>query len=640
MSLLSPWGLLWLISLPLLVTFYLFRPEPRQRLSTTFFLWKRSQPDSQGGVFAHRLRSNPLLWLQLLVLLLMALYLCRPATVWSNQLPTSSRVVLVVDRSASMQAGEAFPQAVDKALDAVDGLFGGGPLGAQPQVMLLAVDREPQILVPFTSDASQLRQALDSLRATDVADRLPNLRPFLSSLISDQKATVWLFSDHLPSELEIPGLQFSACGQAITANLAVTAFSVELSRDSGSPRPFLYARLENFSPNAEQRLLRVEKMSLEDPDQIEATVWESSILLPAGAGQTVSQGFPSSRLSPSEISLFRVRLLPLPGAATDADGLASDDTAYTVAPPFGGDKLRVALSKGLKASFLVRALSATGGVEVVEWEQVLRQPDGQDVDLLLSPPGLRLPSAPAVRTRFELVEQAPAPDTPVETLRADPDQSLVKDAGAEWNRLRVQRATSWPVDARETVLLSTASGPALTLKGVEQGQPTLCWRFPLAFSSLPLSPALPVIVGRFLDEYSRPASRGWPGSFDTSVRMNRPVGASWRGELSVVPPSGSPGSPLPVGAEERHLPRLSWSGFHQLQSSEGRTWLALNLFSAEESRLPRSTEDRSFALQPEQTEKAAGATRRQYRDASTPLAGAAFLLLLLEAFWFLRRGRP
>ena len=71
MSLLSPWGLWWLLSLPLLVTFYLFRPEPRRRPSTTFFLWKTSAPDSQGGVYANRLRGNPLMWLQLLALLLL-----------------------------------------------------------------------------------------------------------------------------------------------------------------------------------------------------------------------------------------------------------------------------------------------------------------------------------------------------------------------------------------------------------------------------------------------------------------------------------------------------------------------------------------------------------------------------------------
>ncbi len=640
MSLLSPWGLLWLLSLPLLVTFYLFRPEPRQRLSTTFFLWRRSQPDSQGGVFARRLRSNPLLWLQLLTLLLLGLYLARPATRWSNQAPLSSRVVLVIDRSASMQAGHAFEQALEKTEEAVDSLLGGGPLGSRPEVMLLAMDREPQILVPFSSDAQELRRALAALRATDVPDRLATLRPFLSSLIADQKASIWLFSDHLPPELELPGLQYSACGEAVPINLALTAFSVELSRDTGTPRPFLYARLENFSASAEQRLLRVEKMSKDDPDKIESTVWESSVLLPAGSGQTVSQSFPSSALAPSEVSLFRARLLPLPGAAADSDALAADDAAYAVAPAFAAEKLRVALSKELKASFLLRALSAAGSVEILEWEKLLRRPEGQSVDLLITPPNPRLPKEPAVRARFEVTEAQPGPKAPVETLRAAPGAPLVDDAGVEWARLRVQRDSAWSVLPQEAVLLSTASGPALTLKGLEQGQPTLCWRFPLAFSSLPLSPALPVIVGRFLDEYGRSAGGGWPGSFSTAVRLPRPAGAVWRGELTVTPSPAAPDrTPLTMDSRDRQLPRLSWRGFQQVQSALDRSWLALNLFSSEESRLPRTVGDRAFSLPTEAAETGAVA-RGGYREVAKPLAALGFLILLLEAAWFLKRGRP
>ena len=643
MSLLSPWGLWWLLSVPLLVSFYLFRPEPRRRLSTTFFLWRRSQPESQGGVYAKRLRSNPLLWLQILVLILLALYLARPATFWTTVVPTSERVVLVVDRSASMQAGGAFRQALDNAGEAVDGLFGFGNFGSEPQVMLIAVDREPQIVVPFSSDPQQLRAGLASLRPTEVADRLETLRPFLASLVTDQKATVWLFGDHLPAELELPGLQFTSCRTEVVLNSGLVAFSVELSREDGTLKPFVYARAQNFSASAEQRLLRVEKMSLESPDKVEATVLETTLLLPAGGGQTVNQVFPAARLSTADPSLFQARLMPVPGAiGAGDDGFPVDDVAYTVAPPYGKQRIRVAVPLSLKANFLVRALLATGSVELLEWEKLKLAPDDLPVDLLICSPGMPLPSEPKVRTKFEVSEAEPLKSTPVEVLSANPDQPLVKDAGVEWGRLRVQRDPKWPVGSAETTLLYTPSGPALTLKDVGEGQPTLCWRFPLGYSSLPLSPALPVLVSRFLDEYSWPASGGLTGSVTTNERHIRPAGATWKGPLRITPTLASPlASAIDATPGDERLPRLGYAGFYRSNSESGaRATLAANLFSPVESALPRTDADRAFAKEKTGGAAPKSAQQRQYRESTTPLAALALLVLLIEAALLLWRGRP
>lgn len=101
MTVLNPLALLGLLALPILVLFYLFRPEPRRQQSTTYFLWKAAVPESAGGKFANRLQNNPLLWLQLLILLLILLFLSRLASPWVSQRPTANRVVLMIDRSAS-----------------------------------------------------------------------------------------------------------------------------------------------------------------------------------------------------------------------------------------------------------------------------------------------------------------------------------------------------------------------------------------------------------------------------------------------------------------------------------------------------------------------------------------------------------
>ncbi len=632
-------ALLWLLTLPLLVLFYLFRPEPRKRASTTYFLWKQSSPESQGGKFARRLRSNPLMWLQLLMLALLALYLARPATVWRSLLPPTSRIVLVVDRSASMSAQGVFPRAQEQALEALDGLFGFQGLGRGTEVMLVAVDREPQILVPFTNDETSLRQALEGLEVSHAPDNLAGLRPFLSSLVTDQKATIWLFSDHLPEELEISGLQFSSAANEQVDNVGIVTFSVETPQSASlTTRPFLYARVQNNSSAAQQRLVVLEKMRPNDSDQVEAVISERSVLLAAGAGQTIDEPIPASRLSAQEPSLFRLRLKPVPGKELDPFPL--DDTAYTVAPPFTEHRVSVSVAGGLKAGFLLRALLASSNVEVLEWKGLLQHPDPPPLDLLVSPPDFPVPDRLKVRSRFLLTQARPGEDTPVATLQAgnQKEAELVQNVGTEWHRLKVQVTDQQSLESGEKTLLLTSDGtPALTLSGLAQGQPSLHWRFPLSYSSLPLSPALPVVVGRFVDRYSRGTTLPYHGSLSTSQRRTRPPGVAWKGELTLHLDGTQVAR---VGEAETSLPRLSKVGFYQLQSGDKSAPLAVNLFSLDESALPITAEDRSFTDESAQTVTTTTQETLQYREAGTPLLAILLLFLFLEAAVFLWRGRP
>lgn len=639
MSLLAPQALWWLLTLPLLVLFYLFRPEPRRRSSTTHFLWKQSAPESQGGRFAKRLRSNPLMWLQLLMLALLAFFLARPATQWQSLLPPTSRVVLVLDRSASMSAVGVFEKAVEQAEHAIDGLFGFQNLGKGTEVMLVVVDREPQILVPFTSDASQLRAALSKVEVTHAPDRLATLRPFLSSLVTDQKATVWLFSDHLPKDLEISGLQFTSASVSKPDNVGVVTFSVETPQSAITGKPFAYARIQNNSKSAQQRVLVLEKMVLDDPTRVEATIFERSLVLAAGGGQTINEPLPALRLSHQSASLFRLRVKPHPGG--DEDAFTLDDVAYTVAPPFAENRVSVALAGDLKASFLLRALMASNNVEVLDWNSLLVQQDPPTIDLLIAPEGFRVPSKLKVRSRFLVPKGQPPNDTPVGTLKSssESEAKLVQQAGVEWHRLRVQVTAQSPLENGEKVLLSTGDGtPALTLSGIGQGQPTLFWRFPLAYSSLPLSPALPVVVGRFVDLYGRGTSIPYNGSLTTSQRRTRPSGVTWRGPLEVL--DGSKVVARTGDSESSHLPRLSHTGFYHLKSPQGQAPIAVNLFSPSETSLPQTESDRSFTDEAAQTAGKAREGATQYKESGTPFLVLVLLLLLIEAAVFLWRGRP
>lgn len=577
------------------------------------------------------------MWLQLLMLALLALFLARPATVWKSMFPPASRVVLVLDRSASMSSAGSFDRAIEQAEHALDGLFGFHSFGRETEVMLVAVDREPQILVPFTDDVAQLRDALDTLEVTHVPDRLESLRPFLSSLINDHKATVWLFSDHLPKALEISGLQFSSASTSKADNVGIVTFSIETPQSAVTGRPFAYARIQNTSSAAQRRVVVLEKMKLSDPEQVEGTVFERSLALSGGGGQTINEPLPALRLSHQEPTLFRLRLKPIPGAK--GDDFRLDDVAYTVAPPFVENRVSVAVAGDLKVSFLLRALLASRDVEVLDWKALITAPDPSPVDLLICEEGAAIPKKLEVHSKFVVTVEPPQEDTPVGTLQSSSvaEASLVQSVGTEWNRLRVQVTNRKPLEDGESVLLFTGQDtPALSLRGVAQGQPTLVWRFPLGYSSLPLSAALPVVVGRFVDIYGRGSTLPYSGSLTTTDRANRPTGAAWRGALEI---RGSGGLVLKVDELDSNLPRIPRLGYYSIKGSQGTAPLAVNLFSPTETALPRTESDRSFTQESAQA-AAVKETSTQYKEAGTPLLLILLLLLLLEGAVFIWRGRP
>lgn len=646
MTLLGPIALFGLLLVPLLVIFYLFRPDPKRSGSTTYFLWAAAAPDSQGGTFANRLQNNPLLWLQILIILILVLFLARPSLPWKSQVPRSQKVIVVVDRSASMACGGAFEKALAKAEEAGESMLGFKLTGSTPEVMLIAVDKNPTVIVPFTKDLSQYNEGLNQLRLTDSEDDLEGMRPFFQSLLKAHKAQVWLLGDRLPEQLHLPGLQFTSVAQTGETNVGIVSFSVNPPEaDRGQKKPFLYARVENFSKSAQQRVLKLEKLSLDNPDKVQALVLERSLLLPADSGQTIVEALSATRFQVDSNSLFRLRLEVVGDQVEDP--FPTDDQAYTVVAPFQSDKIVVATGPGVQSSFLLRAIAASSGVRVAKVSDLLQLPTPPVVDLLLAAGEDTPPSKLKVRSRFIL---APAPEKgegKVAKLKlATDDAPLVSESGVEWTRHKVQITDKTPPAGDETVLLDSSEGPALTLSGLSGGLPTLRWRFPLSYSSLPLSPGLPIVVGRFIDTFSRASTVPVNGSLTTSGDLLRPVGTAWKGELLLEPFSNRPRklySSDQVPAEASLVASPPVAGFYQMSSFQSKESapIAVNLFSYSEGRLPRQYEDQAFPsdfVTEDSSEKPKEETR--YREIELPFLILAFLLLLIEAAVFLKRGRP
>jgi len=113
MSFLSPLALaLFALALPLVLLYFL-KVRRRERRVASLLLWDPSLRDRQASAFFQRLQRDPLLLLQLLALLALALALARPAVTIMGD--GARKVVVVLDTSASMKARDVAPSRFEAA---------------------------------------------------------------------------------------------------------------------------------------------------------------------------------------------------------------------------------------------------------------------------------------------------------------------------------------------------------------------------------------------------------------------------------------------------------------------------------------------------------------------------------------------
>ena len=174
MTLLTPMmGLIAaLIVVPLLVALYMLKLRRTRRDISSTLLWKSQTEDVRANALMQRLRLSPLFLLQCLLLLLLAVALMQP--VLDGWTRPSGRVVLLIDQSASMQTLDApgattrLDEAKRLAIAQVESWQGGGLFAASPpEVMVIAFAQEASVRIPFTTNPTRIREAIQAIESTD-----------------------------------------------------------------------------------------------------------------------------------------------------------------------------------------------------------------------------------------------------------------------------------------------------------------------------------------------------------------------------------------------------------------------------------------------------------------------------------------
>lgn len=367
-------GITAAIAVPSLLILYFLKLRRRDLEVSSTLLWKKAIEDLQANAPFQRLRRNILLLLQLLILAGVIAALGQPQ--FTGNTPIGQRHVILIDRSASMDAVDdeandksRLDQAKKQALELVESLREPGIFSSQEadQAMVIAFDSRAVVRQPFTTDKSLLAAAIESVGPTDgptsveEAFRLAKAHAPKRVLVDADGSTRQIEGQtggpgmqiHLYSDGRIPDAEkaatepkdsffYHALGEASAPNVGIVSIHAERAFDDPTALS-VFVGLQNA--DRKPRTVDAEIII----DGVVAGI--TTVKVPAAGGLTsistdenqpapiATPGttgfvFPTNR---AEGGLLTVRLSHTDGH----DALETDDVAWLILPP--AKRLAVAL---------------------------------------------------------------------------------------------------------------------------------------------------------------------------------------------------------------------------------------------------------------------------------------------------------
>ncbi|MEL6739999.1 MAG: VWA domain-containing protein [Planctomycetota bacterium] len=582
------------------------------RVSSTM-LWEQAASDLEVNVPLRWLRRSWLLLLHALIILLLALALGRPVLDAGGEAPP--RVILILDRSASMNATDAgepgtrLDRAKSRAKDTVRTLG----TRVRPEVTLIAFGAEARLIGTPAADPLLLDRAIDRVTPSDepgdlqaaldlagalgagAVDEAGRPEPALVILISDG-------GDARDQELSLAGLDFRyerigpAPGpQNESPNIGIAAFAA--TRDLDDPATVrVFLRLLNTA--AQPRTVPVEITA-----SGESLLRSVATIPPAGPDPTRA-----GRITPGELT--RTVAVVAPGAGVlsvrlDArDALAADDTASAVLPP----PLRpgIAVVSPVDESgdadpdpFLIAVLRELSPAQLrvldpLTYERVAPQLSALGLVIFdRVEPGV-LPPAPSLHFGAGLPGlPARAVEQPTRVLRWDRAHPVLRDVslGSIYGARSLAFAQEGTDASRANAgVLAESEHGALIVERSLAGHRRLAVGFELMQTNWPVQFGFPIFVASAVERLA-PAGPGAAGAWvrtDEPASVTIPAGAA---QVRVVSPSGDVRTLArdradPPGPIARTLAPLERAGVYVVRAGEAEIGaIAANLADAGESSL-------------------------------------------------------
>ena len=489
-ELLSPWGLLAGLSIPIIIALHSLRPRRTDVSVSSTHLWREALRDRQRGLGLQRLLRDLSLVLLIAAAAALAFALAQP--VWFSESFGARETVLIIDTSASMQAREdgrtRFERARARALSIV------GAQSDRARTLIMTSAARPVLRSAFESDRDRLSEVVRTLEVSDEAGRPRDAVEAAIRLLRDQSTgnVIFLTDGAYDADVDLGGhVEVVRFGEGrVPRNVAITRF--DFRPEIGSRERYqLLLRLRNYNAAATSVPVTV---SLEG-----RVLLQREVALAPNRAQTLVVPFAGRNAGRAE-------------ARIDIDDdLAADNRAYAVLPT--DEPLRV-LMFGAESLFLEAALAALPNVEVERRETF--QADGYSTDLLTHDVLMfyRIPPPELRPGRYLLVDALP-PGLPF-TARGWVEAPVIAGRGAsalvseiDLSGVKIERARRLKLERTPPGLqrLFWAGDTELALAYLEQDRRLVYLGFDVAESTFPLQASFPL----FLQE-----SLGWLGP-----RMNR-----------------------------------------------------------------------------------------------------------------------
>lgn len=676
MTLLAPGVMLLAASLtvPPLVVFYLLKLRRRPLRVTSTMFWEQAAHDLQVNVPLRWVRPSWLLLLHALILGLLLIAVGRPAIEGDGA--SSSRVFVLIDRSASMNALDApegrsrLEQAKRLAVESLETMMGGLE---PPEVTVIAYSAEPVVMGPPSTSLGTVSAMIGAIEPTDQpADhaRALGLVRSLTAGGGDEdgpadgpgraggSAQVVLVSDggglaRVPfTGLPVRIVPVEPAGGVSGSNTGIVAFSAE--RDIEQPeRVRVFVRLMNTgsSPAAAPLVVSVD----------DVPVSRTPVTIPAsGGGLGVG---PGERVETVSFDLRSGGLLRVVFENTDV--LESDDGVQAVLPPVDRPPVLLVVppardvddpleARGRADPFLLDVLEAIGsaGLRVIDSDRYARTDEAERERFGLivfdrvapraapTQPTLSFGTAWPGLGEQPVLEAASVGRTPV--LAWDRSHPVMADAVLDTvvvaDRLSLPEDDTPIADEAEGLrdrrtLARGRDGP-LILELDDAGTGRIVVGFALEQSNWPVHFSFPMFMLAAFDRLSPGATSAvWTDTATpTTARLDRPV----RALRLDGPVSRSIRLPGEEGATVVPLGLLGRVGEYRLVDEDGESMrtIAVNLADPEESSLRKAS--------PELADRAAvseGVVSDEPREIWRFFVLAAGLVLLVEWLVFAAQAR-
>ena len=626
----APLALIGLISLPIIVAYYMLRLRRRDVPVGSTFLWQQLVRDVEANAPWQRLRFSWLLLLQLLIALVAVIAAARPFLTVSSDL--AANVVLIVDTSASMGTAEEGSSRIALAQAAARRVIGQLPEGGH--VTVVAADDSAHVLVSDTDDRAAALAAVDTIVATEVPGDLTDAFALASALAArDSDSTVVVVTDANADRLPDVGIgapvQVERVGST-DANQAVAALS--LLRRSGGAQLDLFVAVSN--PSALDVTRRLE-------------IYADDVLVDAR-----DLRIPAEQRSEALITSVPQAARVVEARLAGNDALAVDDRAFALVPAAGAVR---ALLVGPGNTYLENALAllprlelyavgAGGYVDAIDAAAENGTPYGIVIFDRTVP--AELPDVPALYV-------GPTADGAFGTVgrvvdgpalgRPDPADPLLRFV--DISTLHIGRARAITLaDGMRPVVESVAGDPLVAIGRVD-GRGVGLLSFALGDSDLPLQVAFPLLMSNLVDALLPSTD----GILPPSVELGQPIAVTVdpaisrvaavtvatgdRVELDVIGGRVTVPGPRVIGLVDLQVVD---DGTGAGGDSLGRT--SANLFDPGESRVTPGDPARIADLgRVEPAPSGDGLTARS--EWWWPLALAGLVLLLIEWLLFHRPTR-